>query len=95
MRIVIRATGFELTDGLRVRLDQRVRAALSRFTGRLSSVTVRIADRGRRSAGDGRFTCEVAMTPMRLSIVEEHERVETAIDRAIARAVRVAAPPRQ
>jgi ribosome-associated translation inhibitor RaiA len=92
MHIDIRATDFELTDALRDRLERRVRFALTRFADRLDGVTVRIKQRVTRVEGDARYTCQVAMAPVHMEILEEHDRLETALDRAIDRAARLAAP---
>jgi ribosome-associated translation inhibitor RaiA len=90
MIVDIRAYEFELTDALRDRVERRVRLALSRFADRLEGVTVRLEQRGDRVDGDARYICEVAMAPVRLQIHEEHDRIQTAIDRAIDRAARFA-----
>jgi ribosomal subunit interface protein len=90
MIIDIRANDFELTDALRDSVERRVRLALSRFADRLEGVTVRLEQRGDRADGDARYICEVAMAPVRLQIREEHDRIETAIDRAIDRSARLA-----
>jgi len=92
MHIHIRAKDFELTDALRDQVERRVRLALTRFADRLDGVTVRIEQRVARVEGDARYSCEVAMAPVRLEVLEEHDRIETAIDRAIDRAARLAAP---
>jgi ribosomal subunit interface protein len=90
MIIDIRANDFELTDALRDRLERRVRLALSRFADRLEGVTVRLEQRGDRADRDARYLCEVVMAPVHLQIREEHDRIETAIDRALDRAARFA-----
>lgn len=90
MTIDIRANDFEPTDAMRDRVERRVRLALSRFADRLEGVMVRLARQGDRIDGDARYICEVAMAPVRLQIREEHDQIETAIDRAIDRAARVA-----
>jgi ribosome-associated translation inhibitor RaiA len=90
MTIDIRANDFELTDALRDRVERRVRLALSRFADRLEGVTVRLEQRGDRLDGDACYICEVVMAPVRLQIREEHDRIETAIDRALDRAARFA-----
>lgn len=92
MHIDIRAKDFELTDALRDQVERRVRLALTRFADRLDGVTVRIEQRLARVDGDARYICEIAMAPVRLQIHEEHDRIETAVDRAIDRAARLAAP---
>ena len=92
MRIDIRAKDFHLTDALRDQVERRVRLAVTRFADRLDGVTVRIEQRLARVNGEARYVCEVAMAPVRLQIHEEHDRIETAIDRALDRAARAAAP---
>ena len=92
MHIDIRAKDFELTDALRGYVERRVRIALARVVDRLDGVTVRIEARGPAAEGDARYACRIGMTPVRLQIEEEHDRLETAIDRAVDRASRLATP---
>ena len=82
-----------MTGALRDQTEQRVRLALSRFAERLDGVTVRIERRVPRVEGEARYSCEVAIAPARLQVEEKHDRLDTAIDRAIDRAVRLVAPP--
>ena len=67
-----------------------MRLALARLTDRLAGVTVRIDARNARARGDARYVCRIAMTPAPLEIREEHDRLDTAIDRAVDRAARLA-----
>ena len=92
MHIDIRPKGFELTDALQQDVERRVRLALGRVADRLDGVTVRIEARDSAAEGEARYTCRIAMTPARLQIEEEHDRLATAIDRAIDRAARLATP---
>lgn len=92
MRIDIRAKDFELTDALRDQVERRVRLALIRFSARLNSVTVRIEQRVTPVVGQAHYICRIAMSSVRLQIEEEHDRLDTAIDRAIDRAARLATP---
>lgn len=92
MHIDIRAKDFELSDALREGVERRVRVALSRVADRLDGVTVRIEARDAAAEGEARYACRIAMTPVRLQIEEEHDRLDTAIDRAIDRASRLATP---
>jgi ribosome-associated translation inhibitor RaiA len=92
MRIDIRAKDFALVDALGDRVEQRIRFALTRCTDRLDGVTVRIEQSVLRGEGDARYICEVVMASVRVQVHEEHDRVETAIDRALDRAVRLATP---
>lgn len=91
MRTVIRAKDFELTDAWRNQVERRVRLGLTRFADRLDIVTVRIEQRVVPVGGGARYTCKIAMAPVGVQICEEHDRIETAIDRAIDRSARVAA----
>jgi ribosome-associated translation inhibitor RaiA len=90
MTVDIRADEFEVTGALRDRVERRVRLALSRVADRLEGVTVHLVRRRQRLDGEARYVCEVAMAPVRVQIREEHDRMETAIDRAVDRAARFA-----
>lgn len=92
MHIDIRTKDCELTDALREGVERRVRTALARVADRLDGVTVRIEARGPAGEGDARYACRIAMAPVRLQIEEEHDRLETAVDRAVDRASRLATP---
>ena len=73
-------------------MERRVRIALARVADRLDSVTVRIEARDSAAEDDVRYACRIGMTPVRLQIEEEHGRLDTAIDRAVDRASRLATP---
>ena len=92
MHISIRAKDRDLPEGLRRRVERRVRLALARVADRLAGVTVRIEARDGGAEGDARYVCRIAMTPARLEIEEQHDRLDTAIDRAVDRASRIATP---
>jgi ribosome-associated translation inhibitor RaiA len=92
MHISIRAKDLDLTEEARQGVERRVRLALGRVADRLAGVTVRIEARDSLAEGDARYVCRIAMTPTRLEIEEQHDRLDTAIDRAIDRASRLATP---
>jgi ribosome-associated translation inhibitor RaiA len=92
MHISIRAKDLDLTEEFRQGVERRVRLALARVADRLAGVMVRIEARDSLAEGDARYLCRIAMTPARLEIEEEHDRLDTAIDRAVDRASRLATP---
>ena len=93
MHIDIRAKDFELTDALREAVERRrVQIALARVADRLDGVTVRIEARDLAAEGNARYACRIAMAPARPQIEEEHDRLDTAIDRAVDRVSRLATP---
>lgn len=92
MQISIRAKDLDLTEGFRQGVERRVRLALARLAVRLAGGTVRIEARESLAEGDARYLCRIAMTPARLEIAEEHDRLDTAIDRGVDRAARLATP---
>lgn len=90
MLIQIRAKDFELTADLRDQIERQVRMSLTRFSDRLEGVSVRIERRATPDPRDAQYVCSVALIPARMQITEEHDRMETAIDRAVDRAGRLA-----
>jgi ribosome-associated translation inhibitor RaiA len=82
MHISIRAKDLDLTEESRQGVERRVRLVLGRVADRMAGVTVRIEARDLLAEGDARYVCRIAMTPARLEIEEQHDRLDTAIDRA-------------
>jgi len=87
MRINIRAQGFELTDSLRERTEQRLRFALGWADDRLRQISVRLSDENGPRGGKDKC-CRIQITfPGAPSVVIEDTETDlyVAIDRASAR----------
>lgn len=90
MRINIRAQGFELTDSLRERTEQRLRFALGWADDRLRQISVRLSDENGPRGGKDKC-CRIQITfPGAPSVVIEDTETDlyVAIARAADRAAR-------
>jgi putative sigma-54 modulation protein len=93
MHIDIQASGFRLTEGLRIQAERRVRFALGATSGRVRSVVMRLADEnGPRGGVDKRCTIR-AHLPGSPPVIIEHQEADlyVAIDRAADRVGRAVA----
>jgi len=90
MQIDIQARGFKLTEGLRVRVERRLRFALGSTVGRVRSIVVRLADEnGPRGGTDKRCTIRAILPGAAPVIIEQQDAdLYAAIDLAADRAGR-------
>lgn len=93
MRIDIKTRGFTLTDGIRARVERRVRFALGARSGQVQSVVVRLADEnGPRGGVDKRCTIRANLPGSPPVIIGQQEPdLYIAIGRAADRAGRAIA----
>lgn len=90
MRIDIKASGFELTDGLREHTARRLQFALGWANHDVRAVSVRLSDiNGPRGGKDKRCRIQVPFPGTRNVVIEDTESdLYVAIDRAAERAER-------
>ena len=90
MQIAIQAHGFSLTDALEKHVQDRLRFAFSRVSGRVRRVLVTLSDiNGPRGGVDKRCLLEVRLDGLSSVVVEDIQTdLYTAIDRACGRAAR-------
>ena len=90
MQIAIQAHGFSLTDSLEQHVQDRLRFAFSRVSGRVRRVLVTLSDiNGPRGGVDKRCLLEVRLDGLSSVIVQDIQTdLYTAIDRAAGRAAR-------
>ncbi len=87
MRVEIRATNVDLTDALQTYVERRVLFTLSRFSGTLRPISVRIS----KITEDTRlpsYECEVRTMLLRekcVVVIEEDRNLFAAVDRAVDR----------
>ena len=88
MRVQIRAKNFRIPDTAREEMERRIRFALSRFVGRISLVTVTLADsNGPRGGVDKQCHLVVRLTPTgKVTIEEKHAEISAAVALAADRA---------
>ncbi len=90
MHLQIRAKNFRLHDTDREEMERRLQFALSRFDGRISQVTVGLADvNGPRGGADKQCRLVVRLAPSgKVTIEETHANVSAAVALAAGRAGR-------
>lgn len=90
MHLQIRAKNFRLRGTDREEMERRLQFALSRFDGRISQVTVGLADvNGPRGGADKQCRLVVRLTPSgKVTIEETHANVSAAVALAACRAGR-------
>jgi len=90
MQIAIQAHGFSLTDALEKHVQDRLRFAFSRVSGRVRRVLVTLSDiNGPRGGVDKRCLLEVRLDGLSSVVVQDIQTdLYTAIDRASGRAAR-------
>jgi ribosomal subunit interface protein len=90
MQIAIQAHGFSLTDALEQHVQDRLRFAFSRVSGRVRRVLVTLSDiNGPRGGVDKRCLLEVRLDGLTSVVVQDIQTdLYTAIDRATGRAAR-------
>jgi ribosomal subunit interface protein len=90
MQIIIRAHGFTLTDALNKHVEDRLRFAFSRVSGRVRRVQVTVSDiNGPRGGVDKRCLIEVRLDRQPSVVIQDLQAdLYTAIDRATGRAAR-------
>ena len=88
MRIDIKTSGIDLTDGLRQHTERRLEFALDRAHHDINSVTVRLSDiNGPRGGFDKRCQIQTPLPHPRGVVIEEPDSdLYVAIDRAANRA---------
>jgi putative sigma-54 modulation protein len=88
MRVQIRAKNFRISDAACEEMERRIRFALSRFVGRISLVTVTLADfNGPRGGVDKQCQLVVRLTPAgKVTIEEKHAEISAAVALAADRA---------
>lgn len=88
MRLQIRAKNFQLPDAIQEEMERRIRFALGRFVGRISLVTVGLADlNGPRRGMDKQCRLVVRLIPAgKVTIEEKHADASTAVALAADRA---------
>ncbi len=87
MHIVIKTKGFDLTEGLHLQAERRVRFALGSAAARVRNVVVRLADEnGPRGGVDKRCSIRASIIGAAHVIIEQQESdLYVAIDRAADR----------
>jgi putative sigma-54 modulation protein len=90
MQIAIQAHGFSLTDALEKHVQDRLRFAFSRVSGRVRRVLVTLSDiNGPRGGVDKRCLLEVRLDGLSSVVIQDIQTdLYTAIDRAAGRAAR-------
>ena len=93
MRIDIKASGFDLTEGLREHTQRRLQFALGWANHDVRAVSVRLSDiNGPRGGRDKRCRIQVPFAGTRNVVIEDTEAdLYVAIDRAVDRAGRTLA----
>ena len=88
MRVDIKTSGLDLTDGLREHTERRLEFALDRAHHDINSVTVRLSDiNGPRGGFDKRCQIQIPLPHHRGVVIEETDSdLYVAIDRAASRA---------
>ncbi len=88
MRVDIKTSGIDLTDGLREHTERRLEFALDRAHHDINSVTVRLSDiNGPRGGFDKRCQIQIPLPHHRGVVIEETDSdLYVAIDRATSRA---------
>jgi putative sigma-54 modulation protein len=91
MHLQIRSKNYRLRDHERQNVERRIQFALNRFDGRISSVTVGLADvNGPRGGADKQCRLVVRLPNCRkITIEETHRNVSAAVALAAGRAGRV------
>ncbi|WP_153109122.1 HPF/RaiA family ribosome-associated protein [Propionivibrio limicola] len=87
MRVDIKTSGIDLTDGLREHAERRLTFALDRARHDVSSVTVRLSDiNGPKGGNDKRCQIQIPLPHHRDVLIEDTASdLYVAIDRAIGR----------
>ena len=90
MQIDIHALNFTLTDGLRARVEHRLRFALTRFQDQMSGISVRLSDvNGPKGGADKRCLVRIKAKGLPDIVVADTEAdLYVAVDRAVDRARR-------
>jgi putative sigma-54 modulation protein len=90
MQISIQAHGFSITDALEKHVQDRLRFAFSRVSGRVRRVLVTLSDiNGPRGGVDKRCLLEVRLDGLSSVVIQDTQTdLYTAIDRATGRAAR-------
>ncbi len=90
MQIAIQSNGFDLTEGLRVHVERRIRFAFDWANCHVSKVAVRLSDlNGPRGGEDKRCLIQVAVPGAPDVVIEDTQTdIYVAIDRAADRAGR-------
>ncbi len=88
MQLQVRTKNFRLPDEVREQLERRIRFALGRFAGRISLVTVGLADlNGPRRGTDKQCRLVIRMIPTgKVTIEERHSDIAAAVALAADRA---------
>lgn len=88
MRVDIKTSGFDLTEGLREHTERRLRFALDWARYDLGKVTMRLSDiNGPRGGNDKRCQIQIFLPHNRDVVIEDTESdLYVAIDRAVDRA---------
>ena len=88
MKLQVRTKNFRLHDEVREQLERRIRFALGRFAGRISLVTVGLADlNGPRRGTDKQCRLVVRMIPKgKVTIEERHADIAAVVALAADRA---------
>jgi len=88
MRLEIRNKDYPLPDAVREEMERRIRFAFGRFIGRISLVTVRLADlNGARGGADKHCRLVARLIPAgKVTIEETHANVAAAVALAADRA---------
>ena len=88
MRVDIKTSGLELTDGLREHTERRLGFAFDRAHYDLSTITVRLSDiNGPRGGADKRCQIQIPLRRHTSVVIEETDTdLYVAIDRAASRA---------
>ena len=88
MRLQIRSKHYRLHEDVREEMERRIRFALGRFVGRISLVTVGLADvNGRRGGADKHCRLVVSLIPAgKVTIEETHADLSAAVALAADRA---------
>ena len=97
MQIDIQSLNFTLTDGLRERVEHRLRFALTRFQDQLGAINVRLSDiNGPRGGVDKRCLVRIKATGSSdIVVVDTEADLYVAVDRAVGRAQRTLERQRQ
>ena len=90
MQIDIQALNFPLTEGLRVRVESRLRFALTRFQDQMGAISVRLSDvNGPKGGADKRCLVRIKANGLPDIVVADTEvDLYVAVDRAVSRAGR-------
>jgi ribosomal subunit interface protein len=89
MRLHISTHGIEISEAAREIFERRLRLGLGRFGGRITRVTMRLADtNGPRGGADKLVRIEARMPGSALLIEEQGDELFAAVSRAIERMAR-------